>query len=423
MKIAVIGAGSTYTPELVSGLVQAAGQLGLEQLALMDIDPERLRVVAGFCRRLVRSAGGRFSIDAGADLQAAIDGAGFVLTQIRVGGQAARHRDIQLGLRHGLIGQETTGVGGFAKALRTIPVLLELCRHMERRCPRAWLINFTNPSGLVTEALLRHGRQRVIGLCNIPINVHHDLARLLQVEPERVEVDSLGLNHLSWVRRVRLDGRDVLPQMLEKVLAAGRPANLDEELDYPPEFLRALGMVPSSYLRYYYLTRQEVARLQARPRSRAEEVTVIERRLLDYYADADNDTPPAELAQRGGALYSTAALELMLSLHLDRGDRQVLDVRNSGSLDCLPADCVVEAPCRVSAAGAVPLPAEPVPPHPAGLIQQVKAYELLAVEAAVRHSRAAAILALAGHPLVADAGLAVTLVNEIARDYGIDLQD
>ena len=423
MKIAVIGAGSTYTPELVAGLAAQAGRLELERLALMDIDPGRLEIVAGFCRRLARRQGAGFAIDSGGDLAEALAGADFVLTQIRVGGQAARHQDIQLGLRHGLVGQETTGVGGFAKALRTIPVLLELCRQVERLCPRAWLINFTNPSGLVTEALLRHGRQRVIGLCNIPINVHHDLARLLEVPPERVEVDSLGLNHLSWVRRVLLDGRDVLPQMLQKFLAAGRPANLDEELDYPPGFLRALGMVPSSYLRYYYLTRRAVAELQTRPRSRAQEVMEIERRLLDYYADEGNDSKPAELEKRGGALYSTAALELMLSLRLDRNDRQVLDVRNAGALDCLPDDCVVEVPCRVGAAGAVPLPAEPVPPQIAGLMQQVKAYELLAVRAAVERSRAAAILALANHPLVADAELAVTLVAEIERDYGIQLQD
>lgn len=423
MKIAIVGGGSTYTPELMEGLIARAAGLGLSECALMDIDDGRLAPVAGFCRRMTARAGADFRITTTAGLDEALDGASFVLTQVRVGGQAGRHKDIRLGLRHGLVGQETTGVGGFAKALRTVPVMLDVCRRMERLCPRAWLINFTNPSGLVTEAMLKHGRERVIGLCNIPVNIQLDIADHLGVDPGRLELDSLGLNHLSWVRRVLLDGRDVLPALLDRLMGAGRPANMPEELDYPPAFVQALGMVPSSYLRFYYLTRRVVQELEARPQSRAEEVFAIEQELWDIYRDPRQDEKPALLGERGGAYYSRAALDLLEAIHFDRGARLVVDTRNRGAIACLPDDCTVEVPCRVDAAGACPLPLDPPQPAIRGLMQHVKAYEELAVEAAVHRSRRLALLALVAHPLVADAELAVTLVDEICTDHAIQLDD
>jgi 6-phospho-beta-glucosidase len=423
VKIAVVGGGSTYTPELVEGLIQAAAGLRLACVSLMDIDPERLTVVAGFCERMRAHAGAPFRLEATGSLDASLEGADFVLTQVRVGGQRGRHLDTRLGLDHGLIGQETTGVGGFAKALRTVPVMLEVCRRMAERCPAAWLINFTNPSGLVTEALLKHGRERVIGLCNIPLNLRMDIARLLGVEPARVQLDYLGLNHLSWVRRVLLDGQDVLPRALEQFTGAGRPANIPEELDYPPEFVRALGLLPSSYLRYYYLPRRALAELLARPKSRAEEVMQVEAELLRTYRDPTQRTKPAALEKRGGAYYSRAAVELVQALAGDRGERHVLNVRNAGALACLPPEVVVELECRVDARGAIPLPVAAPGPEIRGLLQHVKAYEELAVEAAVRGSRRQAILALANHPLVGDAELAVLLVDEIARVHGLAWQE
>lgn len=420
MKIAVIGGGSTYTPELLGGFIREERALGLAELWLVDVDAQRLDVVGGFCRRMARAAGARFAIHLATDRSRALDGAAFVLTQIRVGGQAGRHRDIQLGLRHGLVGQETTGVGGCAKALRTIPVLLDLAEEMRARCPEAWLINFTNPSGLVTEALLRHGQARAIGLCNIPITLQLEIAARLGVDERRVQLDYVGLNHLGWVRRVLLDGQDVLPTMLEHLLGAGRPANLPEELDFHPEFLRALRMVPNSYLHYYYATRRAVEELRAAPRDRAQEVMEIERELLSHYADPAQDAPPPALARRGGAHYSTAALRLICAIHADRGERQVVNVASGGAVPGLEAASVAEVPCRVDGTGAHPLPLEPLPPEIRGLLQHVKAYEELTIEAAVRRSRRHAVLALAAHPLVADAALAVTLADEIAAEHSLD---
>ncbi len=419
MKVAVIGGGSTYTPELMDGLISSADAFGLEELVLMDVDAPRLEIVAGFCERMRAHAGASFGLAATGSVDEAVEGAAFVLTQVRVGGQAGRHKDIQLGLRHGLIGQETTGVGGFAKALRTIPVILDLCERMERACPDAWLINFTNPSGLVTEAALKHGRERVIGLCNIPVTLKMDAARLLEVEPERLELDYIGLNHLSWVRRVLVDGEDVLPQALATLTGAGRPANLPEELDYPGEYLRSLGAIPNSYLNYYYRTRQALEELGAKPKSRAEEVMEVERALLARYRDPDLVIKPPELQQRGGAYYSTAAVELMRSLLTGDSAHHVVNVRNGSTITALPPECVVEVACRVDADGAHPLPLQPPAPQIRGLMQHVKAYEELAVEAAANRSREQALLALVSHPLVGDPGLALSLLDEIAEEHGI----
>lgn len=420
MKVAVIGGGSTYTPELMDGLISSADAFGLEELVLMDVDGPRLDVVARFCERMRSHAGASFGLEASSSVDEAVEGADFVLTQVRVGGQAGRHKDIQLGLRHGLIGQETTGVGGFAKALRTIPVILDLCERMERACRDAWLINFTNPSGLVTEAALKHGRERVIGLCNIPVTLKMDAARLLQVEPERLELDYIGLNHLSWVRRVLVDGQDVLPETLSTLTGAGRPANLPEELDYPGVFLRALGAIPNSYLDYYYRTRRALERLKAKPKSRAQEVMDVEQALLERYRDPDLVTKPPELDERGGAYYSTAAVELMRSLLTGDGARHVVNVRNRSTVSALPPDCVVEVACRVDTDGAHPLPVEPPGPEIRGLMQHVKAYEELTVEAAANRSRDRALLALVSHPLVGDPDLALELLDEIASEHDID---
>jgi 6-phospho-beta-glucosidase len=407
----------------MEGLILRGEALGLTEVVLQDIDPERLEVVGGFCQRMLKHAGATFSLATTRDNAEALTGADFVLTQIRVGGQAGRHMDIQLGLRHGLVGQETTGVGGFAKALRTVPVILGICRDMEKLCPQAWLINFTNPSGLVTEAILKHGHQRAIGLCNIPICLQMDVAAYLGVEPERVELDSIGLNHLSWVRRVLVDGNNVLPKALQALSQAGHPANIPEELDYPSGFLLRLGMIPSSYLRYYYLTRQALDELSKRKASRAEEVMEVEKELLSIYQDPARFEKPRALTKRGGAYYSQAAVDLMESIHLDRGDRQVVDVQNGKTIACLPEDCVVEVPCRVDSTGAHPLPLDPPPPEIRGLIQRVKAYEELAVQAAVERSRRLSVLALVNHPLVADVELATVLVDEIAAEHGIEFEE
>lgn len=416
MKIAIAGGGSTYTPELAGGLAARAEALGLEELALFDVDPQRLEVVGGFVERLVHRTAPALRVTRTLALDAALWGARLVVAQIRVGGQAARREDERLGLEHGLVGQETTGVGGLAKALRTVPALLHLAKRMEAVAPDAWLVNFTNPVSITTEALLGWSKIRTIGLCNIPIGQRRELAAQLGVSPEDVVVDSVGLNHLSFIRGVEVRGREVLPQLISdvsKLLRSGsKPANIPD-LDFPPELLEQLGMIPSDYLRYFYLTDDTIQEQRARGRTRAEEVMELERELLAYYASERNTDKPAALSKRGGAFYSHAALEIIEAILLDHPSRLVVDVRNGSTLFELPPGACVEVPCLVAAEGPRPLPQRPLPPVIRGLIQHVKAYEELAIRAALSGERRDVYQALLAHPLVANAGLAGKLADRL----------
>jgi 6-phospho-beta-glucosidase len=421
MKIAVIGGGSSYTPELMEGLIGRAKALKLKEVWLHDIAGERLETVAGFCGRMAKAQGSKLKIQPTPALAEAVQGADFVIAQIRVGGNAARREDELLGARHGLIGQETTGVGGFAKALRTIPAMLEICRTIERVAPRAFLVNFTNPSGLVTEAVLKHSQVRAIGLCNIPITFHLELAQALGLPREKVALDYIGLNHLSWVRGVLAEGKDVTEKVMSWAGSAGRPANLDE-LDYPPEFIRALGMIPMHYLRYYYLTARMLEEQKKRPRTRAEEVMEIEARLMEIYRDPANDRKPELLGKRGGAHYSLAALELIESISADRGDVQVLNVDNQGAVPGLDDDAVVEAPCRVGKSGVAVEQTEEPAPEIMGLIRTIKAYEQLTIRAAVERDYNQALLALAVHPLGPDADHVKEVLDDVIATHGIELK-
>jgi len=419
MKISVIGGGSSYTPELVSGLIERANTIGLETVSLHDIDVERLETVAGFCRRMAVAQASGLQIKTTTELARALDQSDYVIVQLRAGGNAARREDERLGRRHGLIGQETTGVGGFAKSLRTIPVMLELARELTQRAPHAALVNFTNPSGLVTEALLKHSRVRAIGLCNIPITFQLELARALSARREELELDYVGLNHLSWVRRVKLRGEDIT----DKVLAlndAGRPANLPE-LQYPPGFLRALGMIPMHYLRYYYLTGRMLEEQSQKERTRADEVMAIEQELMKIYADPAMSEKPDLLSRRGGAHYSRAALELIEAIHFDRGVTLTVNVMNRGAIPDLAAGSVVEVPCRVDKSGAHPLPTAPLEPEIRGLVQAVKSFEELTIAAAVEGSYEKALLALAVHPLGPSADRAEEALDDIIATHGIEL--
>jgi len=393
-KIAVIGGGSTYTPELIDGLTTRAERLPIEELALLDVDQERLDIVGGLAQRMLDRTGWTGRLVATRDQERALDGADFVLIQLRVGGQAARLIDETLPPRFGTIGQETTGAGGFAKALRTVPVVLELAEDVRRRAaPGAWIVDFTNPVGIVTQALLDRG-YRAIGLCNVAINLQRRVARQLGVEPDRVALEHVGLNHLSWERAVRLDGMDVLPRLLESDGVA-----LAREIGLPVSQLRRLQAIPSYYLRYYYRS-DHVLREQRAGHTRAAEVMDIERRLLDLYRDPTLTEKPALLADRGGAFYSEAAAQLIASLHDGRGDLQVVDVTNAGALPDLPADAVVEVPARIDESGAHALRLAPLAPAMHDLVVQVKQYEMLAVTAAVSGDRKVALDALAANPLV-----------------------
>ncbi len=414
LKIAVVGGGSTYTPELVQGFATRQDRLPVDELALHDVDAERLEVVGGLARRMLDRAGWSGRLILVERREPALDGADFVVVQLRVGGQAMRLADETVPLEFGCIGQETTGPGGFAKALRTVPVVLELAEEAERRAaPGAWLVDFTNPVGIVTQALLDHGH-RAIGLCNSAIGFQRRFAGLLGVPADRVELEHVGLNHLTWVRAVRVDGVERLPELLDRhgeEVAAG--------LGLPLALLRTLGTVPSYYLRYYYAT-GEVLTEQRRNPSRAEQVMAIERELLELYRDPALDTKPALLERRGGAFYSEAAAALIASLHAGTGDLQVVDVRNDGALPDLPDDAVVEVPARIDRDGAHPLPLAPLAPELLGLVQQAKAYERLAVAAALGGDRALALKALLANPLVREYRVAVPLLDallERSRPY------
>ena len=414
MKVAVIGGGSTYTPELVEGFGLRRDVLPVDELVLHDIDESRLEVVGGLAGRILDKLEfpGRLTLTS--DRERAIEGADFVLVQLRVGGLAARLRDETIPPMFGCIGQETTGPGGFAKALRTVPVVLGIAEDTARLgADGAWLLDFTNPAGLVTQALIDHGH-RAIGLCNIPIGFQRMLARELGVQPAEVQLEHVGLNHLSWERRVMVDGRDRLPELLE-----GFADQLGEEVDMPGDLLRLYRAIPSYYLRYFHFTAEMVEK-QRSERSRADEVMQIERELLEMYRDPALDVKPKLLEQRGGAFYSEAAAMLVESLHTDRRDVQVVNVRNDGAIPNLAEDAVVEVACRIEAGGARPLPVEPLAPEMLGLIEQVKAYERLTVAAATSGDRDTALKALMANPLSSDYRVAVPLLDallEANREY------
>jgi 6-phospho-beta-glucosidase len=394
MKLAVIGGGSTYTPELVAGLAREREQLDLSELVLQDPDAERREVVGGLSGRMLEAAGYDGELLVTDELERALDGASFVLIQLRVGGQAARLTDETIPLSCGCIGQETTGAGGLGKALRTVPVVLEIAEHVrELATDDAWIVDFTNPVGIVVRSLL-DASHRAVGLCNVAIGVQRHVARMLDVEPERVLIDQVGLNHLTWVRAIRVDGDDVLLDLLEE-----RVEELAESADLPPSLLERLGAIPSYYLRYFYF-HDKVLEDQRAGKPRAAEVAEIEHELLELYRDPALTTKPALLERRGGAYYSEAATQLVAALATGSGDVQVVDVRNHGTLAGLADDDAVELPARIEADGPAPLPQPPLAPELLGLVQHVAAYERLAAKAAVTGERDLVYKALLAHPLV-----------------------
>ena len=403
MKLAVIGSGSTYTPELVSGL----SGLEVSELALHDIDAERREVVGALAGRMLDAQGYAGGLELTDDLDRAVDGADYVLIQIRVGGQEARLRDETVPLACGCIGQETTGAGGLAKAFRTVPVVLEIAERVrERAADGAWIVDFTNPVGIVTRALLDAGH-RAVGLCNVAIGVQRTAARLLAVEPESVVVDQVGLNHLTWVRAIRVDGDDALPQLLDEhgeelAGVSGLPLRVAEEL----------GALPSYYLRYFYAHDRVLAE-QLGGTPRALEVMQIERGLLDLYRDPELREKPPLLEQRGGAFYSEAAVGLVRSLATGDGAVHEVDVRNDGALAGFAADDVVELPARVTRDSIEPLPQPPLAPELLGLAQHVAAYERLAAEAAAAQDLELARKALLAHPLIGQHALVDELLEPL----------
>jgi len=405
VKLAVVGGGSTYTPELVAGLARERERLDLTDVVLHDIDAERREVVGGLAKRMLDAAGYDGTLAVTDELDRALDGAAFVLVQLRVGGQQARLSDETIPLACGCIGQETTGAGGLGKALRTVPVVLDIAdRVRELATDDAWIVDFTNPVGIVTRSLLDAGH-RAVGLCNVAIGLQRFAACLLDAEPQRVLIDQVGLNHLTWVRRVVLDGDDVLPDLI-----ADHGDELAAHVDLPRDLLERLGAIPSYYLRYFYL-HDEVLAEQLEGTPRAAEVAEIERELLELYRDPNLTTKPKLLEKRGGAFYSEAATQLVASLASDTQDIQVVDVRNHGTVAGLVQDDAVELPARITARGPEPIDQPPLAPELLGLTQHVAAYERLASRAAIEGDRDLVYKALLAHPLVGQ----VPPVEELAE--------
>jgi 6-phospho-beta-glucosidase len=415
MKLTVVGGGSTYTPELVDGLARMQDVLPVDELVLVDPAADRLALVGGISRRILRRHDHPAVLTTTADLDGGAAGADAVLLQLRVGGQAARDQDETWPLECGCVGQETTGAGGLAKALRTVPVALDIASRVAKASPDAWLVDFTNPVGIVTRALLEAGH-RAVGLCNVAIGFQRRFAAMLDLDPGRVRLDHVGLNHLTWERRVLVDGQDRLPELLGRHVE-----EIAADLELPAWLLRQLGVVPSYYLRYFYAHDEVVRELRSSP-SRAARVAEIERELLELYGDERLDTKPELLTQRGGAFYSEAAVALCAALlgRSTRTEEQVVNVRNGDTLPFLPADAVVEVPAAVGAGTVTPLPAAPLAPLYAGLVSAVTAYEHLALEAALHGGRARVFEALLAHPLVGQVDLADGLTDRLLahnRDF------
>jgi 6-phospho-beta-glucosidase len=394
VKLTVVGGGSTYTPELVDGIARLRDTLPVEQLVLTDPAADRLALVGSLGRRMFSREGHDGVVSWTTDLDEAVRDADVVLLQLRIGGQAARAVDETLPLECGCVGQETTGAGGLAKALRTVPVVLDVAERVRKLArPDAWIVDFTNPVGIVTRALLDAGH-RAVGLCNVAIGYQRQAAQLLGVNASRISLDHVGLNHLTWERAIRLDGVDVLPQLM-----AEHGEELAGRTGMPLELSRRLGVLPSYYLRYFYQHDAVVTEQRSEP-SRAAKVAAIERELLEIYADPALDTKPALLQQRGGAYYSEAAVDLVASLMSDGGDVQVVNLRNNGTFAGLSDDAVIEVPAVIGAHGATPVELEPLAPLYAGLVQHVSAYEELALEAALQGGRERVFRALLAHPLI-----------------------
>jgi len=413
LKVGVIGGGSSYTPELIEGFLKRKDELRLAQLVLMDINPERLDIIGKLAQRMIDKAHLPIELVLTTNRKEALNGANFVVTQIRQGGLEGRARDESIPLEFDIIGQETTGPGGFAMALRTIPVMLEIAHEYETLSPDGWMINFTNPSGMIAEAISHYSRVRAIGLCNAPITMQSRIATLLAIDREHITMDYFGLNHLTWIKKVYLDGIDVTGEVTERVLG--------EQFDltgykFNARMVKALGLIPSGYLQYFYHRDKVLAKLKesmASGKPRAEVVMEIDRELMEMYKDPNLKEKPDILNQRGGAWYSDAGVGLISAIVNNKNEIHYLNVSNQGALKGLPDDVVVEIPCLVNKSGPHPLTIGEIPLSVRGLIQQMKAYEQLTVEGAVRGDYDACLLALANHPLVPNVDAAVRLLDRI----------
>lgn len=399
LKIAIIGAGSTYTPELIEGLINKRDSLPVKELYLMDIDERKLNIVGGLAKRMIEAADMDVNVVSTDDLDGSLINADFVLVQIRVGKLPARILDEKIPLKYGLIGQETNGIGGFFKGMRTIPVMIDIAKRMEKLCPDAWLINFSNPSGMIAQALLTHTKIKTMGLCNVPINMISSVK--LKLGLENAEVEYVGLNHLTWITSIKHNGKDYLQEAIEQGINSEAMKNIPAS-GFTPELIKTVGAIPSSYLEYYYYRDAKLEHALKQEKSRGEVCLEIEEELLKIYEDSKLHTKPALLSKRGGARYSEAAINLVDSIYNDKRDIQVVNILNQGAIDFMRDDDVVEISAIIGKDGATPIKANFKNEHIKEYMLLMKAYERHAVQAAITGDDDEAMRALLINPLVLD---------------------
>lgn len=422
MKLVIVGGGSSYTPELIEGVILHRETLPVTEIVLVDVEMglEKVQINTAFAQRMIARAGLDISVRCTLERKEGLKDADFVITQLRVGGLDARAKDERIPLMYGVIGQETTGPGGCFKALRTIPVILDICRDMEEVCPDAWLINFTNPAGIVTEAVLKNTKIKCIGLCNVSINMWHDAASRLNVSADELDCRFIGLNHLSVMNHAYQNGVDRIAEALAVSNEESVVKNIDknEKMD---ELARTMGCMLSPYLQYFYLEKymlgEETKEALGLSGTRADQVKRVEAELFECYQDEALDHKPEALAKRGGSRYSEAAINLIDSIYNDRQDVQVVDIQNHGTIPQLPDDCVIETNCVIGKNGATLLPDTELPVELSGLVAEVKTYEILTIEAAITGDRTKAFLALLNHPLIHDAGDAKGILNDMLEAH------
>lgn len=425
MKVVTIGGGSSYTPELVEGFIKRYDELPIRELWLVDVEEgkEKLEIVGALAKRMVKKAGVDMKIHLTLDRQKALINADFVTTQLRVGQLNARIQDERIPLKYGMIGQETNGAGGLFKGLRTIPVLLKIAEEIHEVCPNAWLINFTNPAGMVTEALLRYGEHsKVVGVCNLPAHMTNSIAGLLQVEKEDVHIEFAGLNHLVYGLHVYAKGKEVTQEVIRRLSDPNSQVTMRNIAPIPwqPDFLEALGVILCPYHRYYYKTKEILAEELLAFQSgttRAEVVKALEAELFELYKNPNLEMKPPQLEKRGGAYYSDAACNLISSIYNDKGDIQTLNVKNNGAISSLPNESAVEVNCVVTKQGPVPLAFGELPVEVNGLVQQIKSFERIGAEAAVTGSYEKALVALSINPLVPSDELAKSVLDELLQAH------
>ncbi|UCZ53844.1 6-phospho-beta-glucosidase [Bacillus shivajii] len=427
LKVVTIGGGSSYTPELVEGFIKRYDTLPIRELWLVDIPEgeEKLNIVGELAKRMVKEAGLSIDIHLSLNREEALKDADFVTTQFRVGMLDARAKDERIPLKYDVIGQETNGPGGLFKGFRTIPVIIDIIKDMERLCPDAWLINFTNPAGMVTEAIYRHTNwKKVVGLCNVPIGMKMKVAKMMEVDADRIHIDFAGLNHMIFGLNVYLDGEPIIEKVIEE-MTTGKGMTMENiaNIEWDADFLKGLNLLPCPYHRYYYKTDEmltEEKKEAEEKGTRAEVVQKLEEQLFELYKDETLREKPEQLEKRGGAYYSDAACNLINSIFNDTGDIQPVNTINQGAIASIPTDSAVEVNCIITKNGPKPIAIGDFPVTVRGLVQQIKSFERVAAEAAVTGDYNQALVAMTINPLVPSDKIAKEILDEMFeahKDY------